>query len=107
VKRQKPGLIELNLVHPKYDPYEIYGIIPKDLSKPYDMYEVLARIVDDSEIDEYKAGYGKTLICAYARIDGWAVGIVANQRSIVKLSSGKCKLGVSFIQIAQIKQRDL
>ncbi|CUU03938.1 Acetyl-CoA carboxylase, carboxyltransferase component [Candidatus Thermokryptus mobilis] len=78
---------------PKYDPYEIYGIIPKDLSRPYDMYEVLARIVDDSEIDEYKAGYGKTLICAYARIDGWAVGIVANQRSIVKTKLGEMQVG--------------
>lgn len=78
---------------PKYDPYEIYGIIPKDISRPYDMYEVLARIVDDSEIDEYKAGYGKTLICAYARIDGWAVGIVANQRSIVKTKLGEMQVG--------------
>ena len=57
------------------------------------MYEVLARIVDDSEIDEYKAGYGKTLICAYARIDGWAVGIVANQRSIVKTKLGEMQVG--------------
>jgi 3-methylcrotonyl-CoA carboxylase beta subunit len=96
----KAGFNRIEPRPPKYDPYEIYGIIPKDLSKPYDMYEVLARIVDDSEIDEYKAGYGKTLICAYARIDGWAVGIVANQRSIVKTKLGKCKLGVSFIQIA-------
>jgi 3-methylcrotonyl-CoA carboxylase beta subunit len=48
------------------------------------MYEVIARIVDNSEIDEYKAGYGKTIITAYARIDGWAVGIVANQRSSSK-----------------------
>ena len=78
---------------PKYDPYEIYGIIPKDITRPYDMYEVLARIVDDSEIDEYKAGYGKTLICAYARIDGWAVGIVANQRSIVKTKLGEMQVG--------------
>lgn len=78
---------------PKYDPYEIYGIIPKDISRPYDMYEVLARIVDNSEIDEYKAGYGKTLICAYARIDGWAVGIVANQRSIVKTKLGEMQVG--------------
>jgi acetyl-CoA carboxylase carboxyltransferase component len=78
---------------PKYDPYEIYGIIPKDITRPYDMYEILARIVDDSEIDEYKAGYGKTLICAYARIDGWAVGIVANQRSIVKTKLGEMQVG--------------
>ncbi len=69
---------------PKRDPDEIYGIIPGDRSKPYDMYEVIARITDNSELDEYKASYGKSLICAYARIDGWAVGIVANQRTVVK-----------------------
>lgn len=69
---------------PKHNPQELYGIIPGERSKPYDMYEILARIVDSSELDEYKAGYGKTLICAYARVDGWAVGIVANQRTVVK-----------------------
>jgi 3-methylcrotonyl-CoA carboxylase beta subunit len=89
----KAGFNRIEPRPPKYDPYEIYGIIPKDLSKPYDMYEVLARIADDSEIDEYKAGYGKTLICAYARIDGWAVGIVANQRSIVKTKLGEMQVG--------------
>lgn len=69
---------------PKQDPNEIYGIIPEDRSKPYDMYELIARIVDNSELDEYKTSYGKSLICAYARIDGWAVGIVANQRTVVR-----------------------
>jgi 3-methylcrotonyl-CoA carboxylase beta subunit len=69
---------------PKFDRREIYGIIPGDKSKPYDMYEVLGRIVDDSVMDEYKATYGKSIICAYARVDGWAVGIVANQRTTVK-----------------------
>ena len=69
---------------PKFAPQEIYGIIPNDRSKPYDMYQLLARIVDDSELDEYKASYGKSLICAYARIDGWSVGIVANQRTTVR-----------------------
>ena len=69
---------------PRLEPKEIYGIIPTDRTKPYDMYEIIGRIVDDGEIDEYKAAYGKSLICAYARIDGWAVGIVANQRTTVK-----------------------
>ena len=69
---------------PEHDPKELYGIIPAERSKPYDMFELLARIVDKSELDEYKSGYGKTLICAYARVDGWAVGIVANQRTVVK-----------------------
>ncbi len=69
---------------PKSDPQELYGIVPGDRAKPYDMYEVIARIVDGSEIDEYKATYGKSLICGYARIDGWAAGIVANQRTTVR-----------------------
>lgn len=78
---------------PRFDAREIYGILPADRSRPYDMYEVLARLVDDSDIDEYKAGYGKTIITAYARIDGWAVGIVANQRSVVKTKKGEMQVG--------------
>jgi 3-methylcrotonyl-CoA carboxylase beta subunit len=78
---------------PQHDPREIHGILPADRTKPYDMYEVLARIVDGSEIDEYKAGYGKTVITGYARIDGWAVGIVANQRSVVKTKKGEMQVG--------------
>lgn len=78
---------------PRFDPKEIYGILLADRAKPFDMYQVLARIVDDSEVDEYKAGYGKTVITAYARIDGWAVGIVANQRIIVKNRKGEMQIG--------------
>lgn len=78
---------------PKYNPQEIYGVLPVERSKPYDTYEILARIVDNSEIDEYKEGYGKTLITGYARIDGWAVGIVANQRSVVKTKKGEMQVG--------------
>ncbi len=78
---------------PLYDPDEIAGILPVDRNRPYDMYEVLARLVDRSEIDEYKAGYGKTVITAYARIDGWAAGIVANQRSVVKTRKGEMQVG--------------
>jgi 3-methylcrotonyl-CoA carboxylase beta subunit len=78
---------------PKFSPREIYGLLPEDPIKPYDTYEILSRIVDNSEIDEYKAGYGKTLITAYARIDGWAVGIIANQRSVVKTESGEMQVG--------------
>ncbi len=69
---------------PKFDQKEIYGIIPGERSKPYDMYELLGRMIDASDFDEYKATYGKSVICGYARVDGWAVGIVANQRTIVK-----------------------
>ena len=78
---------------PAFDPAEIYGIIPEDRTKPYDMYQILARIVDAGEYDEYKAGYGKTVITAYARIDGWAVGIVANQRSVTKTKRGEMQVG--------------
>ncbi len=78
---------------PKFDQKEIYGILPEDTIDQYDTYELLARIVDNSEIDEYKAGFGKTIICAYARIDGWAVGIVANQRKIVKTENGEMRIG--------------
>ncbi len=84
--RIKPAL-------PKFNVQEIYSILPEDTIKPYDTYELLARIVDDSKIDEYKAGYGKTIITAYARIDGWAVGIVANQRKIVKNHHGEMQIG--------------
>ncbi len=80
-------------VLPKFDSKEIYGLIPEDGAKPYDTYELLARIVDNSEIDEYKSGYGKSLITAYARIDGWAVGIVANQRNVVKTEKGEMQIG--------------
>ncbi|MBM4171376.1 MAG: acyl-CoA carboxylase subunit beta [Ignavibacteria bacterium] len=78
---------------PQFNSNEILGILPEDTTKPYDTYELLARIVDNSEIDEYKAGFGKTIIAAYARIDGWAVGIVANQRSVVKTEKGEMQIG--------------
>lgn len=84
--RAKPKL-------PKENPDEIFGIIPADRTKPYDMLEVIKRMVDDSEFDEYKALYGKTLVCGFARIDGWAVGIVANQRKVVKTKKGEMQMG--------------
>ncbi|MCS6990908.1 MAG: acyl-CoA carboxylase subunit beta [Chitinophagales bacterium] len=72
---------------------ELYGILPPDNIQPYDTYEIIYRLVDNSELDEYKAGYGKTIICGYARIDGWAVGIVANQRKVVKSRKGEMQFG--------------
>ncbi len=78
---------------PLFNQKEIYGILPEDTIDQYDTYELIARIVDNSEIDEYKAGYGKSIITAYARIDGWAVGIVANQRKIVKTEEGEMRIG--------------
>ncbi len=92
-ERKTAGFNRIEPKPPKYDPKEIYGILPEDNFQQYDTYELLARIVDDSEIDEYKAGYGKTIITAYARIDGWAVGIVANQRSIVRSEKGEMQIG--------------
>ncbi len=89
----KAGFNRIESASPIFSPAEIYGLLPEDPLKPYDMYEVIARIVDNSEIDEYKAGYGKTLITAYARIDGWAVGIVANQRSVQKTETGEMQVG--------------
>jgi len=89
----KAGFNRMDSKPPLFSSKEIYGLLPEDPLKPYDMYDLIARIVDDSEIDEYKAGYGKTIITAYARIDGWAVGIVANQRNITKTETGEMQVG--------------
>ena len=78
---------------PIKDPNEIYGILPKLRIEPYDMKEIILRLVDNSEFDEYKEGYGQTLLTGYARIDGWAVGIVANQRKVVKSKKGEMQFG--------------
>lgn len=78
---------------PKEKPEELFSILPNDRTKPYDMLEVIKRMVDDSAFDEYKALYGKTILCGYARIDGWAVGIVANQRKVVKTKKGEMQMG--------------
>jgi 3-methylcrotonyl-CoA carboxylase beta subunit len=72
---------------------EIYTLLPTDRLKPYDVKPILECMIDNSELDEYKPDYGKTLICAYARVDGWAVGIVANQRKIVKSGKGEMQMG--------------
>ena len=78
---------------PALDEKEIFGILPKSRADQYDMYEIIKRLVDNSEMDEYKGDYGKTIITAYARIDGWAVGIVANQRKVVKNAKGEMQFG--------------
>lgn len=92
-KNEIAGFDRIESKPPKYPAKEILGILPEETIKPYDTYELISRIVDNSEIDEYKAGYGKTIITAYARIDGWAVGIVANQRSVVKTELGEMQVG--------------
>jgi acetyl-CoA carboxylase carboxyltransferase component len=78
---------------PKVDLKTVYGIVPSDRSKPYDTKELLRALVDDSEFTEYKSDYGKSIVCAYARIDGWSVGIVANQREIIKTAKGEMQFG--------------
>jgi acetyl-CoA carboxylase carboxyltransferase component len=78
---------------PAKDPKEIYGIFPAERTKPYNMVDILERLVDNSELTQYKEGYGKTIICAYARIDGWAVGIVANNREVVRTQKGEMQFG--------------
>ena len=90
---QTAGFDRREAILPKEKQEEIYGLIPADRTKPYDMLEVIKRLVDNSEFDEYKALYGKTLICGYGRIDGWAVGIVANQRKVVKTKKGEMQMG--------------
>lgn len=92
-KNETAGFNRIENKPPRFSQKEILGLLPEDTLKPYDSYEIISRIVDNSEIDEYKAGFGKTLITAYARIDGWAVGIVANQRSVVKNEQGEMQVG--------------
>ena len=78
---------------PHYDPEDIYGVLPSSRSNPYNMLDIINRLVDGSEFKQYKKGYGKTLITGYGRIDGWAVGIVANQRKVVKTNKGEMQFG--------------
>ncbi|MFY0591286.1 acyl-CoA carboxylase subunit beta [Roseivirga sp.] len=78
---------------PKLDPEEIMGLMPLDRAKPYDVKDIIKRLVDDSEFDEYKEAYGQTIVCGYARIDGWAVGLIANQRIVVKSKKGEMQMG--------------
>lgn len=82
-EKPKAGFDRIAPAPPKKNPEEIYGIFPPD-GKPYDMLEIIERIVDNSDFEQFKEDYGKTIICGYGRIDGWAVGIVANQRMVVK-----------------------
>ena len=89
----KAGFNREKAQKPSLDEKDMFGIIPKSRADQYDMYEIVKRLVDNSEFDEYKADYGKTLITAYARIDGWAVGIVANQRKVVKNAKGEMQFG--------------
>jgi 3-methylcrotonyl-CoA carboxylase beta subunit len=91
-EKRKAGFDRIESHPPKKDPKDLHGIFPFD-GKTYDMLEIIERIVDDSEFEQFKEDYGKTIICGYGRIDGWAVGIVANQRKIVKTKKGEMQMG--------------
>ncbi|MDA8956077.1 acyl-CoA carboxylase subunit beta [Flavobacteriales bacterium] len=89
----KAGFNRIEPVAPKLEEKELLGILSVKNDKPYDTREIINRIVDDSDLDEYKEEYGKSIICGYARIEGWAVGIVANQRKLVKNKKGEMQFG--------------
>jgi acetyl-CoA carboxylase carboxyltransferase component len=89
----KAGFNRAKAVAPAKDENEIFGILPKVRNEQYNMLEIIERLVDNSEFDQYKEGYGKTILTGYARIDGWAVGIVANQRKLVKTKKGEMQFG--------------
>lgn len=92
-KTESAGFDRKEPKQPKLDPKEIYGIFPKERTKPYEVRDIIERLVDDSEFTEYKADYGKTIVCGVARIDGWSVGIVANQRVLVKSKTTGMQFG--------------
>ncbi|MEM7379939.1 MAG: carboxyl transferase domain-containing protein [Bacteroidota bacterium] len=89
----KAGFNRSDVKNPSEDENDIYGILPHLRTEQYDMLEIIKRLVDNSEFDQYKEGYGKTILTGYARIDGWAVGIVANQRKVVKTKKGEMRFG--------------
>ena len=90
---EKAGFNRAKSAAPKLNPKELYGILPDTREKQYDVKDIINRLIDNSEFDEYKATYGKTIVCGYARIDGWSVGIVANQRKVVKSKTGEMQFG--------------
>ena len=89
----KAGFNRSEAAAPKENPEEIFGILPKERNAQYDMLEIIKRLVDHSEFDQYKEGYGQTILTGYGRIDGWAVGIIANQRKLVKTAQGEMQFG--------------
>jgi 3-methylcrotonyl-CoA carboxylase beta subunit len=90
---QVAGFDRIKAAMPKLDQQELYGLLPESREKPYDMLDVIHRLVDNSEFEEYKKLYGQSIICGLGRIDGWAVGIVANQRKVVKSKKGEMQFG--------------
>lgn len=97
LNRVKPQQLDITEIKPpKYDPSELHGVVPGDLKTPYDVREVIARVVDDSEFDEFKALFGTTLVCGFARIFGMPVGIVANNGILFSESAQK---GAHFVEL--------
>ncbi len=90
---EKAGFNRIKAEKPAKDPEEIYGILPENRSEQYDMMEIIDRLTDANTFEAYKDGYGKTIITGYARIEGWAVGIVTNQRKVVKTRKGEMQFG--------------
>lgn len=90
---ENAGFNRTKALKPKLQESEIYGVLPFDRAKPYNSMEIIHRLVDNSEFEQYKEGYGKTIICGYGRIDGWAVGIVANNRMLSKNKKGEMQFG--------------
>lgn len=90
---QSAGFSRVKPQEPKLNPEDIFGILPENREKQYDMHEIIYRLVDNSEFEEYKKEYGQSIICGLARVDGWAVGIVANQRKVVKSKKGEMQFG--------------
>jgi acetyl-CoA carboxylase carboxyltransferase component len=91
--QEKAGFDRVQSVEPARDIKDIYGLVSVDNNKNFDVVDVIKCIVDHSEFDQFKEDYGKTIVCGYARVDGWAVGIVANQRKIVKSGKGEMQMG--------------
>jgi len=92
-EKGKAGFDRVKSKKPAKSTDELYSVVPTDNTKPYDMMEVIERLVDEDSFDGFKQDYGKSILCGYARIDGWAVGIVANQRKIVKNRKGEMQMG--------------
>lgn len=89
----KAGFNKIKAEKPARNIEDIYGILPESRAEQYNMYEMIDCLIDANSFDEYKADYGQTIICGYARIEGWAVGIIANQRKIVKSKQGEMQFG--------------
>jgi 3-methylcrotonyl-CoA carboxylase beta subunit len=89
----KAGFDRVKSAAPKLNEQDIYGIMPEARDKPYDMQEIIGRLLDNSEFEEYKEGFGQSIICGLGRVDGWAVGIVANQRTVIKNKKGEMQFG--------------